>query len=81
VPLSHPQPKMRYGGWRITAASVGLLLEVKRFVSRSLAGAELDKAIAMRIPEARDDLIRQAAYLFLQDPTKDSVVAIAAAGT
>ncbi|OJA17118.1 hypothetical protein AZE42_02598 [Rhizopogon vesiculosus] len=80
VPLKQPGGKMRYGGWRITAANIGLLVEVKSFVSRSLTSAELEKAIRARITAACDDLIRQAAYLFLQDPNKDSVLAIAAVG-
>lgn len=80
VPLNHPKQKIRYGGWRITAANIGLLVEVKRFASRSLTGAELEEALEGRISEAHEDLIDQAAYLFLQDEGKESVLAIAAAG-
>ena len=77
-----PQPKhtTRYNGWRITQANVGLLVEVKKFASRSLTGAELEHAVQGRIAGARDDLINQAAHLFVQDECKDSVMAIAAAG-
>ncbi|OAX32971.1 hypothetical protein K503DRAFT_776109, partial [Rhizopogon vinicolor AM-OR11-026] len=69
---------MRYGGWRITAANIGLLVEVKSFVSRRLASAELEKEIGAQIPVACHDIIRQAPYPFLQDPNKESVLAIAA---
>lgn len=74
------QEKLRYGGWRITAASACLLVEVKRFVSRSLKDKELDAEIRAHIQEARIDLISQAGHLFIQDKTKQSVMAIAAAG-
>ncbi|OAX34399.1 hypothetical protein K503DRAFT_774595 [Rhizopogon vinicolor AM-OR11-026] len=74
------QKNSRYGGWRITRANVGLLVEVKRFVSRSLTGVELEKALEARVSEAHEDLITQAAHLFLQEEDKDSVLAIAAAG-
>ncbi|KAG1885033.1 hypothetical protein F4604DRAFT_1729131 [Suillus subluteus] len=80
--VAQPQPvlKARYGGWRITAASVGLLVEVKRFCSRSLAGDELEAEILSRVVEASADLVNQAAHVFLQDPNRDSVLALAAAG-
>lgn len=80
--VAQPQPelKTRYGGWRITAASVGLLVEVKRFVSRSLTGQNQTAEILLRILEACSDLIEQAAHVFIQDPTANSVLAIAAAG-
>ncbi|KAG1850847.1 hypothetical protein DFJ58DRAFT_729139 [Suillus subalutaceus] len=69
-----------YGGWRITGAGVGLLVEVKRFAIRSLMGKELDSQIVLRIIEARDDQVEQAGYLFRQNPDMSSVMAIAAAG-
>ncbi|KAG1812584.1 uncharacterized protein BJ212DRAFT_1301553 [Suillus subaureus] len=78
VPLS--EEKRRYGGWRITVANACLLVEVKRFASRSLKDDELDADIKVHIDEARLDLVVQAGYLFLQDETKDSIMAIAAAG-
>ncbi|KAG1855808.1 hypothetical protein C8R48DRAFT_719373 [Suillus tomentosus] len=80
--VAQPQPelKTRYGGWRITAASVGLLVEVKRFPSRSLAGENQTTEIVSRIMEACSDLVEQAAYVFVQNPNTDSVWAIAAAG-
>ncbi|KAG2037801.1 hypothetical protein BDR03DRAFT_1091620 [Suillus americanus] len=80
--VAQPQPvlKARYGGWRITTASVSLLVEVKRFVSRSLAGEEQKVEILLRIVEASTDLVNQAAHVFLQDPNRNSVLAIAAAG-
>jgi len=80
VPLKQPGGKMRYGGWRITAANIGLLVEIKSFVSRRLTSAELEKEIGAEIPVACDDIVKQAAYLFLQDPNKESVLAIAAVG-
>ncbi|OJA13685.1 hypothetical protein AZE42_05531 [Rhizopogon vesiculosus] len=76
----HEGEESRYGGWRITGANIGLLVEVKRFVRRNLEGEELDDALAARISEAHDDVVKQAAYIFLHDPNKDSVLAIAAAG-
>jgi len=80
--VAQPQPelKTRYGGWRITAASVGVLIEVKRFVSRSLAGENQTTEILSRIMEACSDLIDQAACVFLRNPNTDSVLAIATAG-
>ncbi|KAG2084126.1 uncharacterized protein F5147DRAFT_732245 [Suillus discolor] len=78
VPQS--EEKLRYGGWRITAANTCLLVEVKRFASRSLKNDELDAEIKLHIEEARFDLMVQAGHIFLQDKTKDSVMAIAAAG-
>jgi hypothetical protein len=78
VPRS--EEKFRYGGWRITAANTCLLVEVKRFASRSLEGNELDADIKLHVEEARNDVVAQAGYLFLQDETKDSVMVIAAAG-
>ncbi|KAG2052485.1 hypothetical protein BDR06DRAFT_957788 [Suillus hirtellus] len=78
VPRS--EERLRYGGWRITAANTCLLVEVKRFASRSLKKNELDAEIKGYIQEARSDLMVQAGYIFLQDKTKDSVMAIAAAG-
>lgn len=74
------EQKDRYGGWRITTASVGLLVEVKRFASRSLKGEELDLMILAQVEEAREDLVEQAGYLFLQDEKNTSVKCIAAAG-
>lgn len=78
VPLK--KQKICYGGWRITQADIDLLVEVKRFVSRGLVGTEFEKELQDRIIEAHEDLINQAAHLFLQDEGKDSVLAIAAAG-
>ncbi|KAG2084120.1 uncharacterized protein F5147DRAFT_659947 [Suillus discolor] len=80
IAVPQAQEKPRYGGWRITAASACLLVEVKRFVSRSLKDKELDAEIRTHIQEARMDLISQAGHLFIQDKTKQSVMAIAAAG-
>ncbi|KAG2361280.1 hypothetical protein BDR07DRAFT_1334713 [Suillus spraguei] len=74
------EEKPRYGGWRITAADACLLVEVKRFVSRSLENDDFDKEIQAHIQEARIDLKTQAGYIFVQDETKHSVMAIAAAG-
>ncbi|KAG2113805.1 uncharacterized protein F5147DRAFT_679896 [Suillus discolor] len=78
--VPQPEEKSRYGGWRITAANACLLVEVKRFASRSLKDDELDEDIKFHIDEARADILVQAGCVFLQDETKDSVMAIAAAG-
>ncbi|KAG1720481.1 hypothetical protein EDB19DRAFT_1964635 [Suillus lakei] len=72
--------KSRYGGWRIAAASVDLLVEVKRFASRSATGKAQEALIFEKIVEARGDLLNQAAHLFIQDSKKKSVLGIAAAG-
>lgn len=40
--VAQTQQSHRYGGWKITAVSVGLLVEVKRFPSRSLEGPDLE---------------------------------------
>lgn len=68
--VTQPQPesKSRYGGWRITATSVGLLVEVEWFASRSRTGQTLKAAILEKIMEARAEL------------NKHSVLGIAAAG-
>ncbi|KAG1725190.1 hypothetical protein EDB19DRAFT_2043327 [Suillus lakei] len=78
--VAQSEEKIRYGGWRITAATACLLVEVKRFASRSLKNDELDADIKLHIEEARSDLMVQAGLLFLQDETRDSVMVIAAAG-
>ncbi|KAG2110417.1 hypothetical protein DEU56DRAFT_938392 [Suillus clintonianus] len=80
--VAQPEYKrnFRYKGWRITAASIGLLVEVKRFVCRSLKGQEQKAEILRRVTEAKGDLLNQAAHIFVQDPKRDSVLAIAAAG-
>ncbi|KAG1822887.1 uncharacterized protein BJ212DRAFT_834986 [Suillus subaureus] len=78
--VPQPEEKSRYGGWRINSASACLLVEVKRFVSRSLKDDELDAEIRAHIQEARIDLVIQSGHLFIQDKTKDSIMAIAAAG-
>lgn len=74
------EDESRYGGWRITAADACLLVEVKRFVSRSLKDGDFDKKIKEHIQEARIDLVTQASHVFVQDKTKHSVMVIAAAG-
>jgi hypothetical protein len=57
-------------------------VEVKRFVSRGLKGKEFEERLGLKIAEACEDLLNQAAHLFLQPENKDqdSVLAIAAAG-
>jgi hypothetical protein len=78
--VAQPQQKARYGGWRITEANIGLLVELKRFASRSLKGEEQEEHINGEISEACNDLIIQAAHVFIQDSDKQSVFAIAASG-
>ncbi|KAG1790037.1 hypothetical protein EV424DRAFT_1549898 [Suillus variegatus] len=72
--------KKRYEGWRITQVNVGLLVEIKRYASRSLKGEGLKRALEAQIGEAIEDLIQQAGSVFLDDEKKQSVLAIAAAG-
>lgn len=76
----YKRQKSRYGGWKITEADVGVLVEIKRFTSRSLTGYEFEDKLQERVLEARDDLVVKAAYLFIQYPHKDYVLAIAASG-
>jgi hypothetical protein len=78
--VAQPQQKVRYGGWRITEANIGLLVELKRFTSRSLKGEELEAGIDWKISEACNDLIVQAGHVFIQNPNKQYVYAIAASG-
>lgn len=77
---TYQKQKSRYGGWRITGLNAGLFVEVKRSASRSLKGAEFGRELDAIIGEAREELVNQAAHLFLQNPNQDSVLAIAAAG-
>ncbi|KAG2063484.1 hypothetical protein BDR04DRAFT_1163644 [Suillus decipiens] len=74
------QKKERYGGWRITGVDVGLLVEIKRSVSRGLNGEAFERALGERLGEAIHDLFDQAGCLFLEDQTKHSVMAMAVAG-
>ncbi|KAG2039224.1 hypothetical protein BDR03DRAFT_952258 [Suillus americanus] len=78
--VAQPLQRDRYGGWRITAASVGLLVEVKRFPSRSLTHKEQESKMLGPLAEAKNDLIEQAGYLFLQNTDMNSVLVIAATG-
>ncbi|KAG1720479.1 hypothetical protein EDB19DRAFT_1964633 [Suillus lakei] len=78
--VAQPQRRVHYGGWRITAVNIGLLVEVKWFVSRSLEGKEQEDEIIEHIAHARDDLIDQAAHVFIKHPKKDFMLAIAASG-
>jgi hypothetical protein len=80
--VAQPQRNLkdRYGGWRITEANIGLLVEVKRFASRSLKAEEQEADIGAQISEACSDLIRQAAHVFIQDSNKEYLFAIAASG-
>ncbi|KAG2037019.1 hypothetical protein BDR03DRAFT_982567 [Suillus americanus] len=78
--VPQPKEKLRYGGWRITEANICLFVELKRFASRSMKDDELNAEILARVQEARSDLVNQAGYLFIKDETKNSVMAIAAAG-
>lgn len=78
--VAQPQQMFRYGGWRITEVNIGLLVELKRFTSRSLKGEEQEQGIIWQISEARSDLMLQAGHVFTQDPDKQYVFAIAASG-
>ncbi|KAG2140842.1 hypothetical protein BD769DRAFT_122259 [Suillus cothurnatus] len=77
---NHPLQRARYGGWRITAAGVRLLVEVKRFPSRSSTRQEQESLILGRLAKAKSDLIEQSGHLFLQDTNMESVLTIAATG-
>ncbi|KAG2362607.1 hypothetical protein BDR07DRAFT_1011984 [Suillus spraguei] len=57
--IAEPPQGHHYRGWRITAATVGLLVEVKRFPHRRLKGPDLKAQILLRVDKARDDLTRQ----------------------
>ncbi|KAJ8579501.1 hypothetical protein M405DRAFT_848153 [Rhizopogon salebrosus TDB-379] len=66
----------------ITGTKAGLFVLVKRFVSRGLRGKEFVEKLDLQIAEASDDLLKQAAHLFLRPENKDqdSVLVIAATG-
>ncbi|KIJ09406.1 hypothetical protein PAXINDRAFT_157890 [Paxillus involutus ATCC 200175] len=70
----------RYGGWRITEVSVPLIVEEKRFPSRSLSGPALATRIKGHIADAMYQLHQQAAHLFLSDSKPQSVMVIGACG-
>lgn len=64
----------------IIGEDVKLLVEVKRFPSRSLSGTELNEQIRLQLMEFKADLCRQAAHFFLLDENKQCVRVICAAG-
>ncbi|KIJ66546.1 hypothetical protein HYDPIDRAFT_38875 [Hydnomerulius pinastri MD-312] len=76
----HSDDRHRYCGWRINSMSVPLIVEEKRFPSRSLRGQELSNALQLKLSEAQSQLVFQAAHLFLQDQDLKSIIAIAASG-
>ncbi|KAI0948215.1 hypothetical protein AcW1_009790 [Taiwanofungus camphoratus] len=74
-PIDGPQgQKIRYDRWHITWEKVVLLVEQKRYPSRSLSQAQLQVELRKRLNEAWNDLEAQAAHLFLKDPSMDSVM-------
>jgi len=80
VDASSCETPARYSGWQITQMSVPLLVEQKRFASRSLGGPELMRSIKGCISEAICQLHQQAAHLFVVDIEATSVMAIGACG-
>jgi hypothetical protein len=60
----------RYDTWDITRVSVPLLVEEKRFASRSLGGNKLKQRINVLIGAAAHQLLHQAAHVFLRDSAK-----------
>lgn len=73
--MPQTQPKqIRYVGLGTTAANADprLLVQVKRFVSRSLKGAKQETAPETRISEAQEEVTNQAAYrLWVLETPKD----------
>ncbi|KAG2075186.1 hypothetical protein BDR04DRAFT_1092050, partial [Suillus decipiens] len=55
--VAQAQKRHCYGGWKITAVSVGLLVEVKHFPSRSLEGPDLEAQILRWVTEVQNNLI------------------------
>ncbi|KAG1834939.1 hypothetical protein DFJ58DRAFT_917951 [Suillus subalutaceus] len=78
VPRS--EEKLRYGGLANNCSKYLPSRGSKKVASRSLKDDELDADIKLHIEEARNDVVAQAGYIFLQDETKDSIMVIAAAG-
>ncbi|KIJ67408.1 hypothetical protein HYDPIDRAFT_108162 [Hydnomerulius pinastri MD-312] len=70
----------RYYGWRITELSVPVIVEEKRFPSRSLTGERQRRLIYNKIFEAAHQLYEQASHLFFRHPEMQAVTAIAASG-
>ncbi|KAG2133613.1 uncharacterized protein EDB93DRAFT_1254827 [Suillus bovinus] len=79
--IIHLMPQQEDDGeWEIAEASVVLLVEVKRSVSRSVQDDNLDAKVLEQLTKAQNDLKKQAAHLFLSDENKQSIQVISAAG-
>ncbi|GLB34711.1 hypothetical protein LshimejAT787_0202760 [Lyophyllum shimeji] len=70
----------RYEGYRVDRLTVPLILEEKRFPSRSLAGDAFTDKLKTRVREAQEAAVFQVALLFRKFPAMQSVMVIAAAG-
>ncbi|KAF8066974.1 hypothetical protein FPV67DRAFT_1497337 [Lyophyllum atratum] len=79
-PQQNPALPTRYEGYRVDKLTVPLLLEEKRFPSRSLTGAEFDEALWQKIAEAQQDSIFQVVLLLRRFPEMTEVMCIAASG-
>ncbi|KAH7903488.1 hypothetical protein BJ138DRAFT_1107629 [Hygrophoropsis aurantiaca] len=81
--LTKEDPKghsARYGGIRITRAKVTLIVEQKRFCSRSLDTAAAEKAMTRLLAMAQQQASDQAAYFFIQYPDTKEIIALAVCG-
>ncbi|KAH7904284.1 hypothetical protein BJ138DRAFT_1166801 [Hygrophoropsis aurantiaca] len=81
VMAEHAIPRHpRYGGWLVTEVNIPVIIEQKRFTSRTLENKALHDGIGFLLDIARKDLYEQAAHLFLQFERMESVIAIATCG-
>ncbi|KAG1891731.1 uncharacterized protein F5891DRAFT_1210963 [Suillus fuscotomentosus] len=78
--IIHLTPQKDDEEWKIAEASVELLVEVKRSVSRGVEGDNLEAKVLEQLTKAQNDLKKQAAHLFLSDTNKQSIQTISAAG-
>ncbi|KAF8055074.1 hypothetical protein FPV67DRAFT_934611 [Lyophyllum atratum] len=79
-PQQNPALPTRYEGYRVDELTVPLLLEEKRFPSRSLIGAEFDVKLKSRIRDAQNASIFQVVLLLRKFPEMTEVMVIAASG-
>ncbi|OCH88178.1 hypothetical protein OBBRIDRAFT_108752 [Obba rivulosa] len=74
------QQKIRYGGLRVDAVAVPLIVENKDFVHRHYSGEELRQAIVAKVADMSIQMRMQAAYILCRYPVMEYVYAIAAVG-
>lgn len=72
-----PRP---YEGYRVDQLKVPLILEEKRFPSRSLIGDAFTDKLQAKVREAQQAAVFQAALLFREFPAMELVMVIAASG-